>query len=195
MHPASKGCIWIAETDGSPVQMYGQYKEDLEAYAKAEARRLKTLQKLRKKEETIRKKELKTYRSASQRRLAVKMSSYNRFDDFLRWRAVGRLKVGQSQAKMVTSDTESGLPAVESKQVVLSPGRWATAPQLVRDLVAVSGRRISRKTAYTQTSCRDWSFRPESIIDCIQQERRVIVELSWTPQEWTPGRKTSLCSQ
>lgn len=50
--------------------MYGQYKEDLEAYAKAEARRLKALQKLRKKEETIRKKELKTYRSAWQRRLA-----------------------------------------------------------------------------------------------------------------------------
>ncbi|KAG8197498.1 hypothetical protein JTE90_007236 [Oedothorax gibbosus] len=50
--------------------MYGQYKEDLEAYAKAEARRLKSLQKLRKKEETIRKKELKTYRSAWQRRLA-----------------------------------------------------------------------------------------------------------------------------
>ncbi|XP_055929436.1 chloride channel protein 2-like isoform X2 [Argiope bruennichi] len=50
--------------------MYGQYKEDLEAYAKAEARRLKALQKLRKKEETIRKKELKTYRSASQRRIA-----------------------------------------------------------------------------------------------------------------------------
>lgn len=52
--------------------MYGQYKEDLEAYAKAEARRLKALQKLRKKEETIRKKELKTYRSAWQRRLAGK---------------------------------------------------------------------------------------------------------------------------
>ncbi len=50
--------------------MYGQYKEDLEAYAKAEARRLKALQKLRKKEETIRKKELKTYRSAWQRRVA-----------------------------------------------------------------------------------------------------------------------------
>ncbi|GFR27072.1 chloride channel protein 2 [Trichonephila clavata] len=56
--------------------MYGQYKEDLEAYAKAEARRLKTLQKLRKKEETIRKKELKTYRSASQRRLAGYLTTF-----------------------------------------------------------------------------------------------------------------------
>ncbi|XP_035209819.1 chloride channel protein 2-like isoform X3 [Stegodyphus dumicola] len=70
MHLESKGCIWITETDGSPLQMYGQYKEDLEAYAKAEARRLKTLQKLRKKEETIRKKQLKTYRSAWERRIA-----------------------------------------------------------------------------------------------------------------------------
>lgn len=54
--------------------MYGQYKEDLEAYAKAEARRIKSLQKLRKKEEALRQKELQSYRSKWQRKCADQFS-------------------------------------------------------------------------------------------------------------------------
>ncbi|XP_035225606.1 chloride channel protein 2-like [Stegodyphus dumicola] len=50
--------------------MYGQYKEGIETYAKVEARRWKNLERLRKNEEAIRKKQLKTYRSAWERRFA-----------------------------------------------------------------------------------------------------------------------------
>ncbi|GFU69433.1 hypothetical protein TNCV_5123591 [Trichonephila clavipes] len=38
---------------------------------------------------------------------------------------------------------------INSKQVVLSPGRRKTAPQLACDLAAVSGRRISQHTAHS----------------------------------------------
>ncbi|KAH8039146.1 hypothetical protein HPB51_005322 [Rhipicephalus microplus] len=50
------------------VWMFGQYKEDLGAFAKSEALRLKTLEKLRKKEEKLDQKELKPYRPEWQRK-------------------------------------------------------------------------------------------------------------------------------
>nr|XP_042904243.1 chloride channel protein 2 isoform X2 [Parasteatoda tepidariorum] len=49
--------------------MFGQYREDLGEYARLEASRLKSLEKLRKKEEKRRQKELKPYRNAIHRKL------------------------------------------------------------------------------------------------------------------------------
>ncbi|XP_035230355.1 chloride channel protein 2-like isoform X2 [Stegodyphus dumicola] len=49
--------------------MFGQYREDLGEYAKLEALRVKSLEKLRKKEEKRRQKELKPYRNAIHRKL------------------------------------------------------------------------------------------------------------------------------
>ncbi|CAN7996816.1 unnamed protein product [Ixodes hexagonus] len=48
--------------------MFGQYKEDLGAFAKSEALRLKTIEKLRRKEEKLDQKELKPYRPEWQRK-------------------------------------------------------------------------------------------------------------------------------
>ncbi|KFM68103.1 Chloride channel protein 2, partial [Stegodyphus mimosarum] len=48
--------------------MFGQYREDLGEYAKLEALRVKSLEKLRKKEEKRRQKELKPYRNAIHRK-------------------------------------------------------------------------------------------------------------------------------
>ncbi|KAH7961906.1 hypothetical protein HPB52_013250 [Rhipicephalus sanguineus] len=56
-------------------QMFGQYKEDLGAFAKSEALRLKTLEKLRKKEEKLDQKELKPYRPEWQRKCFDFLSS------------------------------------------------------------------------------------------------------------------------
>ncbi|XP_064456611.1 chloride channel protein 2-like [Ornithodoros turicata] len=55
--------------------MFGQYKEDLGAFAKSEALRLKTLEKLRRKEEQLDQKELKPYRPEWQRKCSDFLSS------------------------------------------------------------------------------------------------------------------------
>ncbi|GFX01497.1 hypothetical protein TNCV_1864701 [Trichonephila clavipes] len=48
-------------------------------------------------------------------RLAVRMTSHNRSDDSLNWRAIGTLETGQCQ----TEGARSGIPVVESM-----PNKW-----------------------------------------------------------------------
>ncbi|GFU38308.1 hypothetical protein TNCV_2433031 [Trichonephila clavipes] len=62
------------------------------------------------------------------RPLCLKITSHNRLDDSLRWRAVGRLEAGQSQVEVdrslqVGQNWSPGC-GINSKQVVLSPG-WS----------------------------------------------------------------------
>ncbi|GFS88993.1 hypothetical protein TNCV_3578201 [Trichonephila clavipes] len=57
-------------------------------------------------------------------------------DDSLRCRTVGRLEAGQSQ--------------LEAARRLQTARKWTTAPQLIRDLAAVSERRISRQILYSR---------------------------------------------
>ncbi|GFY28672.1 hypothetical protein TNCV_3440391 [Trichonephila clavipes] len=72
------------------------------------------------------------------------MTSYNCLDDSLRWRDFDRPEAGQSHVEVAQSlqVVRKWFPScgINSKQGVLSPGRWTTAPHLARDLAAVSGR-------------------------------------------------------
>ncbi|GFY05280.1 hypothetical protein TNCV_2207261 [Trichonephila clavipes] len=75
------------------------------------------------------------------------MTSYNRLDDSLRWRVVGWLEAGHSEAERTA------------------------APQLARDFAALSRKRASRNwTLHPAPSLA----RP---LDCIQQKRADIAEL------------------
>ncbi|GFY07431.1 hypothetical protein TNCV_5086161 [Trichonephila clavipes] len=79
------------------------------------------------------------------------MISHNRLDDSLKWRTVGELEAGHSQAKVAQG--LQGAPKVvsgcgiNSKQSILSPRRRTTNLQFPCDLAAVTGRRIFRQTA------------------------------------------------
>ncbi|GFU71132.1 integrase catalytic domain-containing protein [Trichonephila clavipes] len=93
--------------------------------------------------------------------------------DFLRWRAIGRLEVGPFQAEgarlLQVARMWSPGCEINSKPVVLSPGRWTRTSQLALDLGAMSGRQTLHR------------LRPMSSLVCpfdyILQEGPVIEEL------------------
>ncbi|GFX15306.1 hypothetical protein TNCV_3302361 [Trichonephila clavipes] len=70
------------------------------------------------------------------------MTYHNRLEDFLKWRVIGRLEVGQSQSEVARWD---GYWALRARQ-----HRRTTAPQLARDLAAVPGMRSSRQAVYSR---------------------------------------------
>ncbi|GFS69171.1 hypothetical protein TNCV_4010211 [Trichonephila clavipes] len=116
------------------------------------------------------------------------MTSHYGLDDSLRWRIVIRREAGQTLVEVArglqVARKRSPSYGINSKQVVLSPGRPTTAPQATPDLTAVPRRRISKQTVYIRLAETDLYTRRQGI----QQERPDIEDLRthqlWTPQEW-----------
>ncbi|GFW99709.1 hypothetical protein TNCV_3419401 [Trichonephila clavipes] len=78
----------------------------------------------------------------------VSPTSRYRLDDSFRWRAVGRLEVGQSQVEVTrwlakATTEQQSLQRNGYLELSARRNKRATDPQLDRVLAAVSGRKIS----------------------------------------------------
>ncbi|GFV97912.1 hypothetical protein TNCV_5069521 [Trichonephila clavipes] len=88
------------------------------------------------------------------------MTYHNCLEDFLRWRAIGRLEAVQSQAEVARWVRLPSMESIPNKWYCHQEGRpwstqnrswtlsarrhrWTMVPQLARELAAVSERRIS----------------------------------------------------
>lgn len=148
-------------------------------------------------------------------KLSGKMSSHERMDDGMRWRIVGRLEAGQSQAQVATElnvtpsvvcnlwkqfqDTGSisrrpgqGRPRStttnEERYLALSARRHrtATASQLSRELYAATGTRVSRSTVARRLHERGlYARRPAVCVPLTAAHKRA--RLAWCRQHepWT----------
>lgn len=143
------------------------------------------------------------------------MSSHHRLDDSMRWRAVGRLEAGQSQAEVArwlqvapkvvsrlwnqfpTSGTVTRKPGqgrprattpAQDRYLALSARRHrqTTATELSRDLAAASGKRISRQTVYRRLAERAlYARRPVVCLPLSASHRRARLSWSRTHHSWT----------